>query len=89
LASGIGAERVDFIAVPTRDLARAQKFYGETLGVERNPMSTDTWVEYETGNVTLALVRPEQIGIPFNPLPSGPTSRRHGRSSRNRPSSSR
>jgi predicted enzyme related to lactoylglutathione lyase len=69
LAKGIGASRVDFIAVPTQDLERADKFYGETLGLERNPNSTDSWVEYETGNVTLALVQPEQMGIPFNPLP--------------------
>jgi predicted enzyme related to lactoylglutathione lyase len=65
----IGAQRVDFIAVPTRDRERAAQFYGETLGLERNPNSTDTWVEYETGNVTLALVDPESAGQPFTPLP--------------------
>ena len=69
MGKGIDAERVDFIAVPTQDLERAQKFYGETLGLQRNSNSTDTWVEYETGNVTLALVQPEQIGVPFTPLP--------------------
>jgi predicted enzyme related to lactoylglutathione lyase len=62
-------ERVDFIAVPTRDRERAAQFYGETLGLERNPNSTDTWVEYETGNVTLAFVDPESAGQPFIPLP--------------------
>jgi catechol 2,3-dioxygenase-like lactoylglutathione lyase family enzyme len=65
----IGAQRVDFIAVPTRDRARAERFYGETLGLERNPNSTDTWVEFETGNVTLALVEPEKFGMEFDPLP--------------------
>ncbi len=69
MAKGIGASRVDFIAVPTKDLEKADKFYRETLGLDRNPNSTDSWVEYETGNVTLALVQPEQMGIPFNPLP--------------------
>jgi extradiol dioxygenase family protein len=69
LGKGIGASRVDFIAVPTKDLEKADAFYGETLGLDRNPNSTDSWVEYETGNVTLALVQPEQMGIPFNPLP--------------------
>jgi catechol 2,3-dioxygenase-like lactoylglutathione lyase family enzyme len=69
LAEGIGASRVDFIAVPTRDLERADRFYGETLGLERNPNSTDTWVEFETGNVTFALVEPEKHDIPFAPLP--------------------
>jgi catechol 2,3-dioxygenase-like lactoylglutathione lyase family enzyme len=67
----IGAERVDFIAVPTRDRARAERFYAGTLGLEKNPNSTDSWVEFETGNVTLALVTPEEMGIPFDPLPFG------------------
>jgi catechol 2,3-dioxygenase-like lactoylglutathione lyase family enzyme len=65
----IQARRVDFIAVPTKDRDRAEKFYGETLGLERNPNSTDSWVEFETGNVTLALVDPETAGQPFQPLP--------------------
>jgi predicted enzyme related to lactoylglutathione lyase len=52
----IGAQRVDFIAVPVSDLARADDFYGQTLGLGRNPNSSgDRWVEYETGNLTIAL----------------------------------
>jgi predicted lactoylglutathione lyase len=48
--------RVDFIALPVEDLARADAFYGETLGLARNPnTSGERWVEYETGNLTLAL----------------------------------
>jgi len=34
-------ERVDFIAVPTLDRERSAKFYGETLGLERNPNSSE------------------------------------------------
>ena len=67
----IGAERVDFIAIPTRDKALAERFYGETLGLEKNPNSTPNWIEFETGNVTLALVTPEEMGIEFAPLPFG------------------
>jgi catechol 2,3-dioxygenase-like lactoylglutathione lyase family enzyme len=67
----IGAERVDFIAIPTRDRDRAEHFYSETLGLEKNPNSTENWIEFETGNVTLALVTPEEMGIPFDPLPFG------------------
>ncbi|HEV3479017.1 MAG TPA: hypothetical protein VG144_06160 [Gaiellaceae bacterium] len=63
--------RIDFIAVPSRDREPLERFYGETLGLERNPSSTERWVEYETPNVTLALVLPEQIGRPFEPLPGG------------------
>jgi catechol 2,3-dioxygenase-like lactoylglutathione lyase family enzyme len=48
--------RVDFIALPVDDLARADAFYGETLGLARNPHNSgERWVEYETGNLTLAL----------------------------------
>ena len=67
----IGAQRVDFIAVPTRDRGRAEQFYSETLGLQKNPNSTENWVEFETGNVTLALVTPEPMGIEFAPLPFG------------------
>ena len=67
----IGAQRIDFVAVPTRDRDRAERFYGETLGFERNPNSTERWVEFETGNLTLALVEPEKVDIPFAPLPFG------------------
>jgi predicted enzyme related to lactoylglutathione lyase len=58
----IDAERVDFIAVPVRDRERAVQFYGETLGLEKNPNSTKTWVEFETGNVTRKL---EAAGVEF------------------------
>jgi predicted enzyme related to lactoylglutathione lyase len=52
----IDASGVDFFAVPVSDLARADRFYGETLGLARNPhASGERWVEYETGNLTLAL----------------------------------
>lgn len=67
----IDAQRVDFIAVPVRDRERAAQFYGETLGLEKNPNSSERWVEFETGNVTLALVVPEEIGQEFAPLPFG------------------
>ena len=51
----IQVNRVDFIALPVEDLARANAFYGETVGLMRNPHSGERWVEYETGNLTLAL----------------------------------
>jgi predicted enzyme related to lactoylglutathione lyase len=63
----IDALRVDFIAVPVRDLGRAEAFYGETLGLQRNPNSSERWVEYELEGVTLALVSPEVMGSDFEP----------------------
>ena len=61
----LGVERADFVALPVQDLKRADEFYGKTLGLERNPNSSDRWVEYELGNVTLALVSPEAMGPDF------------------------
>lgn len=52
----IQASHADFIAMPVEDLPRADQFYGETLGLARNPhSSSDRWIEYETGNLTIAL----------------------------------
>ena len=65
----IDAERVDFIGVPVQDLRRADEFYGTTLGLERSPHSGPRWVEYETGNVTIALISPEAMGPDFQPQP--------------------
>ena len=48
----------------------AEEFYGRLLGLDRNA-PTDTWVEYETGNLTLAFVDPATAGQPFKPLPGG------------------
>ena len=58
-------ERADFVALPVQDLKRADEFYGKTLGLDRNPNSSERWVEYELGNVTLALVSPEAMGPDF------------------------
>jgi catechol 2,3-dioxygenase-like lactoylglutathione lyase family enzyme len=67
----IEAQRVDFIAVPTTDVARAEAFYRDVLGLEKNPNSMHDWIEFETGNVTLALVDAEGHGREFAPLPRG------------------
>ena len=58
----IDAQRVDFVAVPTQDRERAAKFYGETRGITRNPNSSDMWIEFETGNLTIALLPHEFTG---------------------------
>jgi predicted enzyme related to lactoylglutathione lyase len=58
----IGVERTDFATVVTQDKERALAFYGETLGLRRNPNSHDEWPEFETGNITLSIVHYEQIG---------------------------
>ncbi len=67
----IDVQRTDFVAVPTQDRDRAERFYAETLGLTKAATSTESWVEFETGNLTLALVSPDRIGAPFEPLPIG------------------
>ena len=63
-------ERVDYIRVPVTDMDEANRFYGELLGLERNPNSPgDDWVEYEAGNVTLAVMTPHTHDAEFAPLP--------------------
>jgi predicted enzyme related to lactoylglutathione lyase len=66
----IAVERVDYIRVPVTDMEEANHFYGELLGLERNPNSPDQdWVEYEAGNVTLAVMTPHTHDYDFTPLP--------------------
>ena len=66
----IGVERVDYIRVPVTDIDAANHFYGELLGLRRNPNSSaDDWVEYEAGNVTLAVMTPHSHDYEFSALP--------------------
>ncbi|MGH3077710.1 MAG: VOC family protein [Gaiellaceae bacterium] len=66
----IGVERVDYVRVPVTDMDAANHFYGELLGLRRNPNSpSDDWVEYEVGNVTLAVMTPHTHDYGFAPLP--------------------
>jgi catechol 2,3-dioxygenase-like lactoylglutathione lyase family enzyme len=68
----IGVERVDYIRVPVKEIEKANRFYGEVLGLKRNPNSpADDWVEYEAGNVTLAVMTPHTHEYEFAPLPPG------------------
>ena len=58
----------DFVAVPTRDYDAAAEFYGEVLGL---PFSK-RWGEmpageFETGNLTIALMQSDAFGIEFEP----------------------
>ena len=56
--------KLDFVAVPSQDAERSQRFYGETLGLRRdNNAPTDFWV----GNTCLGIWEPERFGMPFAP----------------------
>jgi len=65
----IEVERVDYIRVPVTDIEEAKHFYGEVLGLRENPNSPgDDWIEYEAGNVTLAVMTPHTHDYEFAPL---------------------
>ncbi|MDQ2675242.1 MAG: VOC family protein [Actinomycetota bacterium] len=61
-------EHTDFICLPVTDFERSKDFYENTLGIE----FSHTWGdlpagEFETGNVTLALMQPDAFGLEFKP----------------------
>ena len=63
---------VDFVGFPTRDLAAAASFYGETLGLPRSVYNEErNYAEFETGNLTLSIYNPEKMGLEHrvNPNP--------------------
>ena len=61
-------EQVDFVSVPTRDIARAVEWYREVLGL---PVSEHSEGEVETPNVTLSFWSPEEQGERFVPNENG------------------
>jgi predicted enzyme related to lactoylglutathione lyase len=63
---------VDFVCVPTSDLAAAMDFYGNVLGLPRStlwqrPGQEPIGAEFETGSLTLALVDSAALGLEFSP----------------------
>jgi catechol 2,3-dioxygenase-like lactoylglutathione lyase family enzyme len=65
-ANVLDVERVDFVSVPTRDKAAAQRFYEEELG-----LPSRTPGEVEAPNVTFGFWEPEAEGIAFTPNTAG------------------
>jgi catechol 2,3-dioxygenase-like lactoylglutathione lyase family enzyme len=65
-------ERVDFISFLTQDLARAKRFYTDTLGldVESEDVNGND-MELTAGQVTLDIFDASSIGQPFAPSPAG------------------
>lgn len=63
---------VDFVCIPTTDLAAARAFYTDVLGltpssVWQRPGADPLGAEFETGGVTLALLDCAALGIEFSP----------------------
>jgi predicted enzyme related to lactoylglutathione lyase len=65
-------ERVDFVAVPTKDLERAVEFYGTTLELPRSVYIQERhYAEFETSNLTLSVIDAQKMGIECEPVRSG------------------
>ena len=84
----IEVQGVDFIRVPAKDIEASTRFYGEVLGLPPGPTQHEDWVEYQAGNVTLAVMTPETHDEEFVPLAPGSVALRRarcgGRESRSR-----
>jgi catechol 2,3-dioxygenase-like lactoylglutathione lyase family enzyme len=63
-------EHVDFVSFLTQDIARARRFYSETLGLEIETEG-ESDMEFRAGQVTLDIFAPASIGQPFAPSPAG------------------
>jgi predicted enzyme related to lactoylglutathione lyase len=58
----------DFITVPTQDFEKADAFYGDVLGLRRSKQWGQMPArEYETGNLTIAVMQSDAFGIEFRP----------------------
>jgi predicted enzyme related to lactoylglutathione lyase len=58
----------DFTIVPTQDYDKAAEFYGDVLGLEFGKRWGDRPAgEFETGNLTIALMQPDAFGMEFHP----------------------
>jgi catechol 2,3-dioxygenase-like lactoylglutathione lyase family enzyme len=61
-------EQVDFVSVPTRDVARAVAWYRDVLGLSESEYSEG---EVEAPNVTLGFWNPERDGEEFTANAAG------------------
>ena len=58
----------DFLIIGSTDIEKSVRFYGETLGLERGKQ----WgqmpaYEFETGNLTIAVMQSDAFGLEFKP----------------------
>lgn len=70
--SSVLIEGVDFLSVASQDLAVAEAFYSDTLGLRRSSVyqrgeTPPVGMEFETGNLTLSVVHSAAVGMEFRP----------------------
>jgi catechol 2,3-dioxygenase-like lactoylglutathione lyase family enzyme len=58
----------DFLIIGSTDIDRSVEFYGEVLGLERGkPWGKMPAREFETGNLTIAVMQSDAFGLEFKP----------------------
>jgi catechol 2,3-dioxygenase-like lactoylglutathione lyase family enzyme len=61
----------DFLIIGSTDVDRSVKFYGEVLGLERGKQwGNMPGYEFETGNLTIAVIQSDAFGLEFKPSPN-------------------
>ena len=61
----------DFLIIGSTDFERSRKFYDEVLGLERGKQwGNMPGQEYETGNLTIAVMQSDAFGMEFKPSPN-------------------
>jgi predicted enzyme related to lactoylglutathione lyase len=62
---------VDFVMLPTRDLAAASAFYGDVLGLPCSARYDKApGAEFEAGSLTLQVLEVKALGLEFNRSPN-------------------
>jgi predicted enzyme related to lactoylglutathione lyase len=62
----------DFICVPAKDIEESRRFYADVLGLEQSaawqrPGEEPMGIEFETGNLTVAIVDAAKVGMSGTP----------------------
>ncbi len=61
----------DFLIIGSTDFERSKKFYDEVLGLEPGKQwGNMPGQEYETGNLTIAVIQSDAFGMEFKPSPN-------------------
>jgi catechol 2,3-dioxygenase-like lactoylglutathione lyase family enzyme len=66
----VRVERVDFVSFFTQDIARAKRFYADTLGLDIETEG-ESDMEFRAGQVTLDIFDPSSVGQAFAASPAG------------------
>jgi catechol 2,3-dioxygenase-like lactoylglutathione lyase family enzyme len=56
--------KLDYVAVPSQDVARSRAFYGETLGLRQDENEQN---EFWVGQTCLSIWEPAKFGMEFTP----------------------